>query len=31
MYPPKVVTAKKMEAVMRRDDIARVAEFHISV
>jgi hypothetical protein len=30
-YPPKVVTAKKMEAVMRRDDIARVAEFHISV
>jgi hypothetical protein len=30
-YPPKVVTMKKMEAVMRRDDIARVAEFHISV
>jgi hypothetical protein len=30
-YPPKVVTAKKMEAVMRQDDIARVAEFHISV
>jgi hypothetical protein len=30
-YPPKVVTAKKMEAVMRRDDIARVVEFHISV
>jgi hypothetical protein len=31
MYPPKVVTAKKMEAVLRRDDIAWVAEFHISV
>jgi hypothetical protein len=30
-YPPKVVTVKKMEAVMRRDDIARVAKFHISV
>jgi hypothetical protein len=30
-YPPKVVTTKKMEAVMRQDDIARVAEFHISV
>jgi hypothetical protein len=30
-YPPKVVTMKMMEAVMRWDDIARVAEFHISV
>jgi hypothetical protein len=30
-YPPKVVTAKKMEAVMRQDDIAWVAEFQISV
>jgi hypothetical protein len=30
-YPPKVVTAKKMEVVMRRNDIARVVEFHISV
>jgi len=28
-YPPKVVTAKKMEVVMRRDDMAQVAEFHI--
>ena len=26
-YPPKVVTAKKMEAVMRQDDIAWVTEF----
>ena len=31
MYPPKVVTTKKMEAVLRRDDIAWVVEFHISV
>jgi hypothetical protein len=30
-YPPKVVTAEKMEAVMRQDDIAWVAEFQISV
>ena len=30
-YPPKVVTAKKMEAGMRQDDIAWVAEFQILV
>jgi hypothetical protein len=30
-YPPKVVTAKKMEAVMRHDDIPWVAVFQISV
>jgi hypothetical protein len=30
-YPPEVVTAKGMEAVMRQDDIAWVAEFQISV
>jgi hypothetical protein len=30
-YPPKVLTLKQMEAVMRRDDITRVAEFRISV
>lgn len=30
-YPPKVVTAKKMEAVMRHNDIAWIAEFHISI
>jgi hypothetical protein len=30
-YPPKVVTAKNMEAVMRQDDIAWVAEFQILV
>ena len=29
-YPPKIVTAKKMEAVMRHDDIAWVAECRIS-
>jgi hypothetical protein len=30
-YPPEVVTAKGMEAVMRQDDIAWIAEFWISV
>jgi hypothetical protein len=30
-YPPKVITVKQMEAVMRQDDIARVAEFRIPV
>jgi hypothetical protein len=30
-YPPEVVTAKGMEAVMRQDDIAWIAEFRISV
>ena len=30
-YPPKIVTAKKMETVMRHDDIAWIAECHISI
>jgi hypothetical protein len=28
-YPPKVVTAKQIEAAMRRDDIAQVVEVEI--